>query len=206
MLQERVEAGTTGARWMLRSFSAMDTEASAHDRCRVLTAAMLARQKIGDPVHTWSPAEYHEAPDWRHAYKTVGQYMTKDLYTVHPDDLVDLAAHQMSTMRIRHVPVEDDAGRCVGLVSHRALIRLLAEGAFGKGDARVAVSSIMTLDPVTVAPDTPTLEAIKIMREQRVGCLPVVSEDKLVGILTEHDLIEVSAQLLEEHLKGLPQQ
>ncbi len=202
VLEERVKANMTGAKWMLNSFSAMQGRGSAHDRCRVLTAAMLARQKTGDPVHTWSPARYDEAPDWRHAYKTVGQYMTKDLYTVHPDDLVDLAAHQMSTKRIRHIPVEDDAGRCVGLVSHRTLIRLLAEGAFGKADARVAVSSIMTSDPVTVSPDTPTLDAIKIMREQRVGCLPVVNDDKLVGILTERDLIEVAAQLLEDHLKG----
>ena len=112
------------------------------------------RQKTGEPVHTWSPVETVASKDWRYGYKTVGQYMTRDLYTVHPDDLVDLAAHQMSTKRVRHIPVEDDTGRCVGLVSHRTLIRLLAQGAFGKADPRVAVSSIMTVDPVTVAPET----------------------------------------------------
>ena len=64
-------------------------------------------------------------------------------------------------------------------------------------------SRIMKRDPITVSPDTPTLEAIRAMRRHRVACVPVVRGDKLVGILTERDLIEVAAQLLEDHLAGL---
>ena len=56
-------------------------------------------------------------------------------------------------------------------------------------------------DPVTVAPDTPTLEAMRIMREQRVGCLPVVAGERLVGIVTVRDLLDVSAALLEAFLR-----
>src|SRR5437868_14856315 len=99
--------------------------------------------------------------------------MSTDLCTVRPDALVDFAASMMDWRHIRHVPVEDDAGRLVGLVSHRDLLRLLAYGLHDKGDP-VAVSEILKPNPVTVAPDTPTLEAIEIMRRNRVGCLPVV--------------------------------
>jgi CBS domain-containing protein len=52
-------------------------------------------------------------------------------------------------------------------------------------------------------PDTPTLEAIDAMRRNKVGCLPVVEDGKLVGIITERDLIGVAAELFEAHLKDL---
>ena len=67
----------------------------------------------------------------------------------------------------------------------------------------IPVRDIMKPDPITVPPETPTLAAINLMRKHRVSCLPVVSRDKLVGILTERDLIEVAAKLLEDQLRGL---
>jgi CBS domain-containing protein len=66
-----------------------------------------------------------------------------------------------------------------------------------------AVQDIMRKDPVTITPETPTLNAMQIMRERRVGCLPVLNEEsRLVGIVTERDLIGVSSRLLEKYLKG----
>jgi len=53
---------------------------------------------------------------------------------------------------------------------------------------------------VTVTPSTPTLKAIEIMREQRVGCLPVVEDDQLVGIVTSYDFLDAAARLFQEHL------
>jgi CBS domain-containing protein len=109
----------------------------------------------------------------------------------------------MEWERIRHIPVEDNEGRLVGLVSHRTLIRLLVKGYGKQRDAGpVAVRDIMKTDPLTVAPDTSTIEAIRMMRANQVGCLPIVVDDKLVGLITERDLIAVSAQLLEDHLRA----
>ena len=88
-----------------------------------------------------------------------------------------------------------------GWFSHRALLRLVAQGSGRADDEPVLVESLMRRDPVTVAPDTPTLDAIHRMREDQVGCLPVVRDGRLVGIVTERDLIEVSAKLLERYLK-----
>jgi len=69
----------------------------------------------------------------------------------------------------------------------------------------IAVKDIMKLDPVTVSPTTPTLEAIEIMRRSKVSCLPVVEEDnQLVGIITERDLIRVAAMLFEKQLREAP--
>ena len=202
VLAERVERGRTGSQWALDSLAGMPPRARSHERCRALTAAALQRQQTGEPVHTWELATVDEASDWRHNFRTVGQFMTRDLFTVQPDDLVDLAANVMDWEHVRHVPVEDDEGRLVGLVSHRTLIRLLAQGE-ARGGQPIPVSRIMKSDPITVEPGTLTLTAIGLMRKHAVACLPVVEGDKLVGILTERDLIEMAAQLFEEHLGSL---
>ena len=127
--------------------------------------------------------------------------MTTDLFTVHPEDVVDLAASLMDWEHIRYVPVEDNDGHLVGLVSHRGLLRMLARGITGNGAAPVAVREIMKAHPVTVTPDTSCMAAIETMREHRVGCLPVVRGGKLVGIVTEHDFMVVAAGLLDRWLR-----
>jgi CBS domain-containing protein len=105
----------------------------------------------------------------------------------------------MDWRHVRHVPVEDDNGRLAGLLSHRALLRLVATGKAG-GENKVTVSEIMNHEPVTVGPDTSTVDAIRLMREAQLACLPVVEDGKLVGLVTEHDLIVVSSHLLERYL------
>jgi CBS domain-containing protein len=127
--------------------------------------------------------------------------MSTDLFTVRPDDLIDLAASVMTWRHIRHVPVEDDDGKLVGLVSHRSLLRLLAHGGPATGDETcVTVRDIMTAKPLTVTSATPTLEALEVMRKNRVGCLPVVDDDNLVGIVTSYDFLDASARLFKQEL------
>jgi CBS domain-containing protein len=126
--------------------------------------------------------------------------MSTDLFTVQPDDLIDLAASVMDWRHIRHVPVEDGDGRLVGLITHRNLLRLVSSGSRDKDINGILVRELMVVDPVTVSPSTPTLEAMKIMREQRIGCLPVVEAGQLVGIVTSFDFLDASARLFEQHL------
>jgi CBS domain-containing protein len=96
--------------------------------------------------------------------------------------------------------VEDDAGRLVGLVSHRELLRLISRGQTGPVDP-VAIEDIMKRDVITVRPETRTLDAIRAMRASKVGCLPVIDgQGQLVGIVTESDLLQVAAALMEQQL------
>lgn len=197
-LEERVRTGQTGAQWALSSLASMGKRGTRDMRHRALASAMHEQQQTCEPVHRWPLVEESEAEDWSASYRTVGQFMSTDLFTMRPDDLVDLAASVMDWRHIRHVPVEDEGGRLVGLISHRTLLRLLARG--GQGGERVAVRQIMKADPVTVAPTTPTLEAIELMRTRKVGCLPVVEDGALVGIVTATDFLDASAKLFEERL------
>lgn len=204
IIEQRVATGRTGAWWMLASLSEMGTESPADLRHRHLATALLKHQDLpqgGEPVHTWEPTRLPVDSEWKHAYRTVGQFMTTSVLTVRPEDLVDLAASLMDWEKIRHVPVEDEQGRLVGLVSHRQLLRMVARGHLSGDKQQVAVRDIMRPDPVTVTKATKTVDAMRAMREHGVGSLPVVEDGKLVGIVTERDLIDVSARLLERYLE-----
>jgi CBS domain-containing protein len=201
VLEERVKREQTGSLWAIRSLAAMGESGTQEQRHRALTAAMLAEQQSGRPVAQWPPAALSRQ-DRRAGYQRVEQYMATDLFTVRADDLVDLAACVMSWRHVRHVPVEDDAGHLLGLVSHRDLLRLLATRGFGGGAQPVVVREIMKANPVSVAPETLTADAIRLMREKGIGCLPVVRDGRLVGIVTASDFLELSAVLFEEHLRN----
>ena len=175
-------------------------QVSARDsRYRSLTGAMLENQKKGEPVHTWPVMEANEESDWSQSYQTVGQFMSTDLFTLRPDDLVDFAASIMDWRHIRHVPVENERGELVGLLTHRALLRVLSRG-LHKGDEPLIVRDIMKTDPVAVTSSTSSLEAIEVMQSNHVGCLPVVDDGQLVGIVTSYDFLDASARLFKEHL------
>jgi CBS domain-containing protein len=177
----------------------MKDDGTLDQRLRCIVSSMVDQQSSGKPICEWELAEYCAQQDWRDSYQTVGQFMTQDLFTVRPDDIVDFAATLMDWRHVRHVPVESDDGQLVGLVSHRALLRLVAQGRMGK-DHRVTVEEIMNPEPITVHPDTLTVEAIRLMREKKLSCLPVTRDKKLVGIITEHDLIVVASHLMEDYL------
>ena len=92
--------------------------------------------------------------------------MATDLFTLRPDDLVDLAASVMDWRHIRHVPVEDERGHLVGLVTHRALLRLLSRGTPSPNCGPLTVREIMKTDPISVSSTTSTLEALELMRDK----------------------------------------
>lgn len=202
VLEERVRSGRTGAQWALDSLSAMDGKGTVGGRMRAVCDSIHDQQWNGEPVHTWDLAELSEKDNWLSDYRTVGQIMTTDLFTVHPDDLIDLAASVMEWEHLRHVPVEDSAGELVGILSHRAILRLVARGKASANPGEMSVSDVMQESPITATAQTLSLDAIYLMREHGVACLPVVDEaGKLRGIVTEHDFIAVAARLLEEKLR-----
>lgn len=202
IIEERTRSGQTGARWMKKSLAIMSETTSKDVRHRKLTSTMIEFQKQGSPVHKWPLMESTATEHWEQGYRFVGQFMSTDLFTVRPDDLIDLAASVMDWRHVRHVPVEDEAGHLVGLVTHRGLLRMLSSGARVRATGPVTVSEIMIKNPVSVSPTTPSLEAIEVMRRNRIGCLPVVEAGQLVGIVTSYDFLEASAALFKQHLGG----
>ncbi len=203
IVEQRVRTMRTGSRWALTSLAGMKDRGSPGEKLTALVAATAKRQRTGRPVAEWERARLDEVPNARSSYLKVSQYMTTDLFTVQPDDAVQLIADLMGWERVRHVPVEDREGRLVGLVSYRSILRFLnARRAGGEGPdlSLTPVSDVMRRDVITVTPETETLDAIRIMRRYRIGCLPVVQDGHLVAVLTEENFMGIASDLLELQL------
>ncbi len=201
VIEERVRTKQTGSQWFHLSLAAMKGKGTEAERMNALTASLVRQQKEGNPVSTWKLATLEEAGGWKDHYMKVEQFMSNDLFTVQEDEPIDLVASLMDWEKIRHVPVEDHEHRLVGLVSYRSLIHLLAQGELWRRGAPIPVGDVMKRDLITVAPETVTQAAILLMKERRIGSLPVVKDGRLIGIVTERDFMDIAAELLEEKLK-----
>jgi CBS domain-containing protein len=125
--------------------------------------------------------------------------MTEEVVTLDRNDELALADDLMNLGRIRHIPVLDDDA-LAGIITQRdlfrsALLQSLGDGTIAQDRALtwIRIKSVMSTDVVTVSPTTPVRVAAKLMIQQKVGCLPVLEQGKLVGILTEADFVAAFA-------------
>ena len=197
IIEARAKDHKTGARWALRSFTALKKVVTNDEAVTAVTAAIVKNQAQNKPVHTWNEATTADLENWRPSKVKVEEFMSTDLFTVQKDDLIEIVAEIMDWRRIRYMPVEDNKGELVGLISSRMLLRHFARRNDLLGDAPVSVKDIMIEKPVTVTPDTGILDAMHKMQANRIGCLPVVKGKDLVGIITEMDFRRITSRLME---------
>jgi CBS domain-containing protein len=132
--------------------------------------------------------------------QTVGELMTRhNLVTLTETQNLAMAEELLRLHRIRHLPVVRD-GKLVGLITHRDLLKAAAQRTGGDPAHKpLWASDVMVRDVTTVRPDTATREAVKLMLDNKYGCLPVVGEDgELLGILTEADMVRFAQHLIED--------
>jgi CBS domain-containing membrane protein len=132
----------------------------------------------------------------------VRDIMIKEVTTLKRNDQLTLADDIMRLGRIRHLPVlDDDAKNLVGIVSQRDLFRGALARALGYGEhARrkvmdtLLVKEVMSTEVFTTTPDAPLAGAAQVLMERKIGCLPVVENGVLVGIVTEADFVAMVAR------------
>src|SRR3712207_6638715 len=130
--------------------------------------------------------------------------MTREVVALSPGTTADEALALCREKRIRHLPVLEE-GRLAGIVSDRDLRSAApALGDPGRAEAlqNLQISDVMTRDVVITHPDDPIEEAANRMREKRIGCLPVMEDERLVGILTSSDVMEALVHLIGAHEPG----
>ncbi len=197
IIRERTEQARTGSRWILNSYLHLRDESSTADEAwMAITAGMLERQKSNDPGHTWDLASVQEAGQWQNRFRSIEQVMTRSLYTVQESDIVDLATHIMTWKQIGHVPVEKE-GMLVGMITKDSIISYVAQHQ-GEDIAQRSVRDLMVQDLVTTTPDTLLTDAIDLIVDHNVSCLPVVEDGRLLGMVTEHDFVHISRRLYKE--------
>ena len=138
----------------------------------------------------------------------VAQIMSRPVDTVTADLKLSQVAKLMRDKGRRFLPVVDGDGRLVGLVSHRELeraepssITTLSVGEVNYLMAKVKVAQVMRAQVISCGPDTLVEEAGQLMRDRRIGCLPVVEGERLVGIITDDDILDFLLDITGCHLK-----
>ncbi len=128
--------------------------------------------------------------------QTVRDIMSAEVTTLGRNDTLLLAKDIMNLGRIRHFPVVED-DEVVGVVSQRDLYRASLGTVMQYGEKAqraflesVAVKEVMA-DPIAIGPDATVRDAARLMLEHKIGCLPVLEDSRLVGIVTETDMLQV---------------
>jgi acetoin utilization protein AcuB len=137
----------------------------------------------------------------------VKRWMRTGVATVTPTTTVGDAARLMTRRRVRHLPVREPSGRLLGIVTDRDLRQVIFDAATRArlghavaGLERVPVREVMTWGVVTVRAEDDLRQAARLMRERKIGALPVVSRGRLVGMLTETDLLAALEKTLGERV------
>ncbi len=133
------------------------------------------------------------------AHLKVSDAMTRDVKSIRRNDRLSVGDDLMKVGNFRHVVVlDDDTGDLVGVISHRDIFYGALGWSTGQGETAhqkslesIPAKDVMNSDVITTSPDTPLAEACQVMIERKIGCLPVVGNRVLVGILTEGDLLAI---------------
>jgi CBS domain-containing protein len=136
---------------------------------------------------------------------TVDEMMTANPHTLRESDSLHDAWHVMTEKRIRHIPITDDAGHLKGLVTQRGVLAatdpsLLNDAASETGNrsSTIPLSDIMIRDVVTIHQSDNLRQAALYMQSHKHGCVPVINDDCLVGIITDSDFVSIAINLLEQ--------
>ena len=135
----------------------------------------------------------------------VKDIMTSEVFVLHATQTLELVRSLMRIKHVRHVPIVEADNTFVGLMTHRDLlaqtISHLAEVDEEEQeylDRHIHIMNIMKTDVTTIDPEMDICKAISMLLEHKYGCLPVVSDGKLVGIVTEADFLNLTLELLRK--------
>ncbi|MFY0653220.1 MAG: CBS domain-containing protein [Cyclobacteriaceae bacterium] len=195
VIESRNETGQTGTQWTINSQLNLQKTANKEEILISLTAAMIENQKSGRPVHEWKLAEIENIEEWHPYSMLVEEFMTTDVFTVHENDLPELVSDIMVWRKIKYLPVEDEKGRLKGLITFNHMLEFYAKDK-ETNKKNTTVKVIMDKSPVYIHPEATVNEALRLMKSNKVDCLPVVKNNKLVGIITEGNFLHITASLL----------
>ena len=182
---EKRTASQTGSQWMTRNYRYLNNKLKTDDALMALTKNIYHSQQQNQPIHEWKDISVREAADENACL--VHHIMSTQLITINEKDLAELAISIMQWEDIHHLPVVNEKGDLKGLLTWKHMEKYVADK---EPHDELCVSDIMTHEVFTVRPKTEIATAIKIMKRHGFGCLPVVSDRELVGIITIPDVID----------------
>lgn len=136
---------------------------------------------------------------------TIEEFMTAKPYTLREADSINDARQIMTEKHIRHIPVTDDDNRLLGIVTQRDVLAATEPSvALGTEDEMpvdckdIKLSDVMMKNVAVIHTYDSLRQAAIYMQSHKYGCLPVMSEDRLIGIITDSDFVSIAINLLEQ--------
>ena len=136
---------------------------------------------------------------------TIDEFMTSEPYTLRETDSINDACEVMIGKNIRHIPIVDDDKHVVGLITQRDVLVAIdpeavqeAESASHEIRSNINLSEIMNRNVSVIRKSDSLRQAALFLQAHKYGCLPVVDDDRLVGIITDSDFIDIAINLLEQ--------
>lgn len=197
VIEERAKAHNNGARWQLRAYTKLIGETSRDEALSCLTASIIKNQEQEIPGHKWKLPDLSDLLTYDPSHMLVEEFMYTDLFTTRKDDIVELVSDMMNWKGIHYAPVENKKGELVGLATSQQILNYFNSIKKQNGKETVLVEDIMIKNPIVTTPDASIIDAMDLMKKNKIGCLPVVKEKELVGIITEMDFIQISNRLIE---------
>jgi len=183
IIEKRIDAHQTGSVWMTDSNRKLRKKLTKDIASATLTSCMYKNQILGKPVHQWKLANPKQCIDIDIDISKLEKFMTTEIFVVNEDDLVDLVDKIMKWKNVHHIPVVDNENKITGIITQSNIRNI----DFNKNELLIA-KDIMVKKIIVVDSDTSVEEANRIMLQNHVGCLPILENGDLIGILTKSDL------------------
>jgi CBS domain-containing protein len=188
IIAKRVEKNQTGSQWTVHNYRTLRKSLSKDESLKLITRKMVEMGNKNIPVSEWDQIHPDKENKINHTFENVGQIMSTDLVVVREDDILELVIRIMEWRSISRMPVEGLKGELKGLLTRSRIERLIKEDESIKFKL---VKEVMIKNVIVAEPNDELDISIKRMKRFKVGCLPVVQRDELVGIITETDIINV---------------
>lgn len=169
--------------WTRRNYRKLLKRMKKDDALVTLTRAIHENQVTGKPVHEWPEIDEDTLPKLSTATQ-IGHIMSTELFVIKENDAANLATSIMEWKNIHHVPVVSGKNELIGLLTSRHM-----ENQNCLDDANCRVKDIMERNVVSTGPDASIQEVIEIMKKNEFGCMPVVENGELIGIVTIKDVL-----------------
>ena len=179
IIKNRVE-NINGSEWLVRNYRYLLKHHKRYKAMQVLTAKMYEKQEKGYPVATWNmlnrPYETAFKTNW-----VIKHIMSYDIFSVDKNDSLELVLHIMKWKNVHHMPVINSHKELIGLISWNDIKH------YEEAEHKESVTKFMKKDLITVEEYTNVTVAEKLMKDHAIGCLPVVKNNKLIGLVTVND-------------------
>ena len=188
-IERRVKRKQTGADWIVNSMRKLQRKNSVDESILIVTEMMNQNCREGNPVHDWELPKRRVIQEIPNCYERVDSIMNTKVITIRDDDLLDFAKSLMEWYDFHRLPVENSRGQIRGVLTAKDI------AARDDWPQETLVRDCMTEDVLTIAPERSVDKAEKVMIANEIGSLPVVSDDRVIGIITVNDIRMVRKKL-----------